>query len=291
MRARAGLGDADGANERSPELRACTCELQEFKVLCEIKVPSFSQKRALLRRMKVMEQALSALEAKVINMEMLSAREQTMYDSMIDVAAKIEHLQGSLDDMIKKGRLTKGEQGEIVDDLQVKLEDLNLMMKEANDEGKAKKAAALAQKEELIQKKIDSVLAKPPIVYTVPHERELTDLKKELAALNAIVASVPKGKLMSGSDAAKCAKIPALQERIHNLENSEEKGWYEDECRALLFPVVEKKPTKAKSAASGSSAKPGAGWLTKAANGGARVPAKSAAKKGPSNPFAMLGDE
>ena len=286
-----GVGGGVGGVERSPEHRACTCELEEFKALCEIKVPSFSQKRALLRRMKVMEHALNALEAKVVAMETLSEREQSMYDSMIDVAAKIEHLQGSLDDMIKKGRLTKGEQGEIVDDLQLKLEDLNLMVKEANDEGKAKKAELLEQKQELVQKKIDSVLAKPPIVYTVPHERELADLKKELASLNAIVASVPKGKLMSGSDAAKCAKIPTLQERIHSLENSEEKGWYEDECRALLFPVVEKKPTKAKSSASGGGAKAGAGWLTKAATGGARAPTKSAAPKGPSNPFAMLGDD
>ena len=55
----------------------------------------------------------------------------------------------------------------------------------------------LAAKKELAQKKIDSVLAKPPIVYTVPHERELADLKKELNSLKKI-ASQQKGKLMSG---------------------------------------------------------------------------------------------
>lgn len=35
---------------------------------------------------------------------------------------------------------------------------------------------------------------------------------------------------MSGVDAAKCANIFKFEERIANLENFEEKGWYEDEC-------------------------------------------------------------
>ena len=77
-----------------------------------------------------MEHALGALEQKVIAMESLNEREQTMYDSMIEVAAKIEFLQNALDDMIKKGRLTKGEQSEIVEDLQLKLEDIGLMVNE-----------------------------------------------------------------------------------------------------------------------------------------------------------------
>ena len=287
--AEGGEVDEEANATKSPEYRACTCDLDEFEGLVSMYTPSFSQQRALLRRMKVMEHALNALEQKVIAMETLSDREQTMYDSMIDVAAKIEHLQKSLDDMIKKGRLTKGEQGEIVEDLQLKLEDMDLMIKEARDEGKSKKVEMLEQKKDLAQKKIDSVLAKPPIVYTVPHERELADLKKELNSLKKIV-SESKGKLMSGSDAAKCAKIPALEERIHNIENSEEKGWFEDECRALLFPVVEKKPAKSASKGTGAGAKSNSGWLTKASTGGSRPKAKAAAPKA-SNPFAMLGDD
>ena len=291
--------EAEGGEEaaatggsQSPEYRACTCDLEEFERLVEMYCPSFSQKRALLRRMKVMEHALGALEQKVIAMESLNDREQTMYDSMVEVAAKIEFLQQALDDMIKKGRLTKGEQGEIVEDLELKLEDLNLMVNEANEEGKPKRAEMLESKKEIVVKKIDSVRAKPPIFYTVPHERELLDLKKELNSLKKIAAQ-SKGKLMSGADAAKCANIPKLEERIANLENSEEKGWYEDECRALLFPPVadKKAPVKAKAA---SGAKPDSGWLTKAAKGGSRGgggSAKASSTRGPSNPFAMLGDD
>ena len=104
------------------------------------------------------------------------------------------------------------------------------------------------------------MLAKPPIVYTVPHERELADLKKELNSLKKI-ASQQKGKLMSGADAARVAKIPALEERIANLENSEDKGWYEDECKALLFPGKKPPPAKA-TTKTASSAKSNSGWLT-----------------------------
>jgi hypothetical protein len=253
--------------------------------------PSFSQKRALLRRMKMMEHALNALEQKVIAMETLSDREQKMYDSMLQVAAKIEFLQRELDEMIKKGRLTKGEQGEIVEDLGLKLQDIDLMVNEAEEEGKAKKVEALKAKRELAQKKIDSVLAKPPIVYTVPHERELADLKKELNQLKKI-QSESKGKLMSGADAAKCAKIPTLEERISALENSDEKGWYEDEVKDLLFPPTKKPSSKSTSSGSGAAKSSNAGWLTKASKGGARPSAaKKSGSNGGSNLFAMLGDE
>jgi len=275
----------------SPEHRACACDLSEFKRLVEMYTPSFSQKRALLRRMKVMEQALSALEQKVIAMEQLSDREQKMYDSMREVASKIEFLQGALDDMIKKGRLTKGEQDEIVDDLTSKVKDIELMMSEANEESKPKKVEVLLAKKDMAQKKIDSVLGKPPIVYTVPHERELADLKKELNSLKKL-QSESKGKLMSGADAAKCAKMPALEERIANLESNDDKGWYEDECRELLFPpkAAPKAVVKTVSASSGSK---NAGWLSKASTGGARPSAKSnaAAKTTVANPFASLGDD
>jgi len=161
------------------------------------------------------------------------------------------------------------------------------MVNEANEEGKSKRAEMLAAKKELAQKKIDSVLAKPPIVYTVPHERELADLKKELNSLKKI-ASQQKGKLMSGADAAKVAKIPALEERMANLENSEDKGWYEDEVRTLLFG--ETKPAPAKVAKAASSAKSNSGWLTKASKG-SRPRAAQSSKPKASNPFDMLGNE
>ena len=281
---------SNAAMHASPEYRACTCDLEEFEQLVQMYTPSFSQKRALLRRMKIMEHALRALEEKVIAMETLDAREQTMYDSMIEVAAKIEFLQAALDDMIKKGRLTKGEQDEIVEDLSLKLQDIDLMVNEANEEGKTKKIEALLAKKDMAQKKIDSITGKPPIVYTVPHERELADLKKELNVLKKL-QSQAKGKLMSGSDAAKCAKIPALEERIANLEGSDDKGWYEDECRDLLFPPKAAPKAKAKTVSASGGSK-NAGWLTKASKGGARPSGgKSSGAGAAGNPFAMLGDE
>ena len=113
-------------------------------------------------------------------------------------------------------------------------------------------------------------------------------LKKELNSLKKI-ASQQKGKLMSGADAARVAKIPALEERIANLENSEDKGWYEDECKALLFPEKKPPPTKA-TTKTASSAKSNSGWLTKASKG-SRPRAAQSSKPKASNPFDMLGDE
>ena len=52
----ASASSSGAASAQSPEYRACTCDLEEFEQLVEMYTPSFSQKRALLRRMKVMEE-------------------------------------------------------------------------------------------------------------------------------------------------------------------------------------------------------------------------------------------
>ena len=95
---------------------------------------------------------------------------------------------------------------------------------------------------------------------------------------------------MSGADAAKCAKIPALEERIVNLEGSDDKGWYEDECRDLLFPPKVAPVAKAKTVSASGGSK-NAGWLTKAKTGSARPSVGKSGAAAAGNPFAMLGDE
>ena len=289
-----GSGDGEGGGgsggPSSPEYQCVSCTFEEFQDLVAMNVPSFSQKRALLKRLRIMESALEQLEKMLMEQQTLTEQEQEMYDSMVDVGNKIEFLNKELEKMVGKGQLTKGEQKQMVDDLGKKLEELDVAIATADAEGKAKKKEALEGKKAQLVEKSDSIAAFKPIVYTMAHEKELNDLRKELAALEKIENS---GKLLKGDDLNKLAKKPRIEERIAALEG-EDKGWFEDECRALLFtPAAAKPAPKKKTSGGGGGSGSGSGnmgWLTQAAKGGSRS-APAVKKAAPKNPFALLGDE
>jgi hypothetical protein len=65
----------------------------------------------------MMESALEQLEKMLMEQQQLTEQEQEMYDSMVDVSTKVEFLNKELEKMVSKGRLTKGEQKQMVDDL------------------------------------------------------------------------------------------------------------------------------------------------------------------------------
>jgi hypothetical protein len=257
--------NASNAARASPELQCVTCTFEEFTELVAMNVPSFSQKRALLKRLKVMASALEQLEAMLTDQKQLTEQEQEMYDSMVEVGQKVDHLNEELEKMVAKGRLTKGEQKQMVDDLGKKLEELDVMSATAEAEKKLKKRDALLSKKEEIIKKSNAILEFKPIVYTVAHEKEMNDLRNEIAALSKLENS---GKLLKGDELTKLAKKPRLEERLALLED-EDKGWFEDECRDVLFtPSAAKKPNAGnkknatgagKPAGSGSSS--AGGWL------------------------------
>ena len=282
-------GDGTGATgfeDQSPEMQCVSCSFEEFRDLVAMNVPSFSQKRALLKRMKVMTAALEQLEKMLVEQQILTEQEQEMYDSMVDVSDKVDYLNKELEKMVSKGRLTKGEQKQMVDDFAKKMEELDVMSATAEAEGKAKRRDALLARKDEIAKKAETISECKPIVYTVAHEKEMNDLRAEIAALSKLENS---GKLLKGDDLNKLAKKPRLEERLAQLEG-EDKGWFEDECRDVLFTpsATKKAPAKTKAAGSGG----GGGWLATAAkkSGSARSAGGAKVARGPANPFALLGD-
>ena len=284
-------GDGTGATgfeDQSPEMQCVSCSFEEFRDLVAMNVPSFSQKRALLKRMKVMTAALEQLEKMLVEQQILTEQEQEMYDSMVDVSDKVDYLNKELEKMVSKGRLTKGEQKQMVDDFAKKMEELDVMSATAEAEGKAKRRDALLARKDEIAKKAETISECKPIVYTVAHEKEMNDLRAEIAALSKLENS---GKLLKGDDLNKLAKKPRLEERLAQLEG-EDKGWFEDECRDVLFTPSATKKAPAKTKAAGSGGGGGGGWLATAAkkSGSARSAGGAKVARGPANPFALLGD-
>ena len=284
-----GAGGAGGdAGPTSPEYQCVACTFEEFQDLVAMNTPSFSQKRSLLKRMKVMQSALEMLESMLCEQQTLTEQEQEMYDSMVDVEAKIEHLNKELEKMVAKGRLTKGEQKQMVDDLAKKLEEMDVAIATADAEGKAKKRDALEAAKKKAEDKVTHISEFKPIVYTMANEKELNDLRRELAALEKIEN---KSGLLKGDDLAKLAKKPNVEKRIADMEG-EDKGWFEDECRDVLFTPAAAKPAAVKKKPAAASGGGGNGWLVKAAKGGGRPSGGGGGKaKGPANPFALLGDD
>jgi len=288
----------DKGKKTTPELLCAKSTLEEFEELVEYNVPSFSQKRALLKRLKTFKIIVDECDGKLAKMEQLTEEEQEMYDTVAEIQNKIELIEKQLEEMIAEGRLTAGEQQHMVDELIGKLDELALAKSAAEAESKPKRIEQIEKLSNTVNGKIETLKSKKPIVYTIEHAEELQTLKKNVKALKALEN---KPGLRTPAEASKLAKLPGLEERIEQIE-TEDKGWYEDECATLLFgekiqPAVSKTITKKPSGGGNPqrSSAAGGGWISKAAasssGAGKNKSTSAAVKKKTSNPFDMLGEE
>ena len=285
----------DEAGQRTtPEMLCAKASLEEFEELLEYNVPSFSQKRALLKRLKAYKGIIDQCDQKLSNMESLAEEEQEMYDAVCEIENKIELVEKQLEEMIREGRLTAGEQSVMVEELTGKLSELDVAKTKAEEEKKENRMKQITKLEEKVVEKIDTIKSKRPIVYTIEHAEELADLKAQVRKLKALEN---KSGLRTAAEVGRLAKLPGLVDRIEQIE-TEDKGWFEDECATLLFgekiePAVKEK----KKTATGGGNPPrggGGGWISKAASSGNRKKTSSGSGGGvkkASNPFDLLGDE
>jgi len=287
--------DEETGRKTTPEMLCAKATLEEFEELVEYNVPSFSQKRALLKRLKAFKGIIDQCDQKLSNMESLTEEEQEMYDTVSEIENKINLVEKQLDEMIREGRLTAGEQSVMVEELTGKLSELDVAKAKAEEERKEKRKEQITKLEEKVVEKIDSIKSKRPIVYTIEHAEELADLKAQVKKLRALEN---KSGLRTASEVGRLAKLPGLIDRIEQIE-TEDKGWFEDECATLLFgekiepAVKEKKKAATGGAPRGSGGNGGGGWISKAANSSGRKKTSSGSEavKKASNPFDLLGDE
>ena len=275
----------------TPEMLCAKASLEEFEELLEYNVPSFSQKRALLKRLKAYKGIIDQCDQKLSNMESLAEEEQEMYDAVCEIENKIELVEKQLEEMIREGRLTAGEQSVMVEELTGKLSELDVAKTKAEEEKKENRMKQITKLEEKVVEKIDTIKSKRPIVYTIEHAEELADLKAQVRKLKALEN---KSGLRTAAEVGRLAKLPGLVDRIEQIE-TEDKGWFEDECATLLFgekiepAVKEKKKTATGIPPRGG----GGGWISKAASSSSRK--KTSSGKGgvkkASNPFDLLGEE
>ena len=244
-------------------------------------------------RLKAYKGIIDQCDQKLSNMESLAEEEQEMYDAVCEIENKIELVEKQLEEMIREGRLTAGEQSVMVEELTGKLSELDVAKTKAEEEKKENRMKQITKLEEKVVEKIDTIKSKRPIVYTIEHAEELADLKAQVKKLKALEN---KSGLRTAAEVGRLAKLPGLVDRIEQIE-TEDKGWFEDECATLLFgekiePAVKEK----KKTATGGGNPPrggGGGWISKAASSSSRKKTSSGSGgvKKASNPFDLLGDE
>ena len=288
--------DDETGRKTTPEMLCAKASVEEFEELVEYNVPSFSQKRALLKRLKAYKGIIDQCDEKLSKMESLTEEEQEMYDIVSEIENKINLVESQLEEMIREGRLTAGEQSVMVEELTGKLNELDVAKAKAEEERKEKRKEQIVKLEGTVKEKIDALKSKRPIVYTIEHAEELAELKAQVRKLKALEN---KSGLRTAAEVGRLAKLPGLIDRIEQIE-TEDKGWFEDECATLLFGEKNEPAVKEKNKATtnpprggGGGGGGGSGWISKAAgNNRKKVSSGSnAGVKKASNPFDLLGDE
>ena len=284
--------DEETGRKTTPEMLCAKASVEEFEELVEYNVPSFSQKRALLKRLKAYKGIIDQCDEKLSKMESLTEEEQEMYDIVSEIENKINLVERQLEEMIREGRLTAGEQSVMVEELTGKLNELDVAKAKAEEERKEKRKEQIVKLEGTVKEKIDALKSKRPIVYTIEHAEELAELKAQVRKLKALEN---KSGLRTAAEVGRLAKLPGLIDRIEQIE-TEDKGWFEDECATLLFGEKNEPAVKEKNKATTNPPRGGgggSGWISKAAgNNRKKVSSGSnAGVKKASNPFDLLGDE
>ena len=268
-----------------PEEVVLTCTLEALQKQVPRRVATFAQKQTLLKHLKAAAATVAAVEAKLAKLESPTAEEQAIFDSATALGDKIEWVQHQMEAHIEAGQLSKTEQEGLVAQLSAKLKEADAAIAAATAEGKAARAEKLAAARAALVAKRDAAAAVKQVAQAVKFEKELRQLRVQLAELEKIEAA--RG-LQSLETIKKLREKPGIEQQLADIYAAN-KGWFED---AESFEKRMKAAGKAPAAGAGGAARPSGGG----APGGFVTPKSTAAKPkaGPaktatSNPWAALG--
>ena len=226
----AAAAEAEAANptESDPlspaELLLYAPDQRVFGKMIDAKCISFTQKRKALEVLKAARAEITAIEAKMTNMEALSDSEQHKYDNLdaTGLEEKQTWLSKQMEYMMDKGQLDAEEKRAVAPQLTSKLEQLDEQLALAESDGKAKRAEKLRGMRDELQQRCDAVNAAKPFVRKVKFEQEIKAIEKRLAGL---------AKLENSKEVLPLAEVQKLNAKPKLLEDlaamqSESRGWF-----------------------------------------------------------------
>lgn len=293
--------EEEESDSGSPEDTLFACDDKTFLRLVTEYVSSYSQKKVLLDKFRDRVAKLEELDNKMMRREQLSADEQKIFEgaSADELKEKMKILTGELQKMVDGGLLTSQEKTVFLEQLEEKLTALSAELTKAEADGKTKRAQALTEQREKVEKTRKSVkdadaASLPPL----RHASEIRKLRTKLAEILRIE------KASSGrytiDELKRIGDKPELEEAIGVLE-TRSRGWFEDDevFQARLDACLRAGPGKKSAAGSGGYAGAGRAPAAPAASSFKTIPkSKGAAKSkgkssGPAtkNAFASLDDD
>ena len=246
-----------------------------------------------MKRLKAYKGIIDQCDEKLSKMESLTEEEQEMYDIVSEIENKINLVERQLEEMIREGTVDRPRAIGHGGGVDREVERVGRGESESRGREKEKRKEQIVKLEGTVKEKIDALKSKRPIVYTIEHAEELAELKAQVRKLKALEN---KSGLRTAAEVGRLAKLPGLIDRIEQIE-TEDKGWFEDECATLLFGEKNEPAVKEKNKATTNPPRGGggggSGWISKAAgNNRKKVSSGSnAGVKKASNPFDLLGDE
>ena len=280
-----------GAAASTPEAQCLSCTLEALQKLVPRRVASFAQKRALLAHLKAAAATCAGVEAKLAALEAPGADEQATYDAAVALPDKLTWLAAAMEAQIDAGQLTKAEQEAVLAQLAAKMEEAERGAAAARAEGKEARAGKLDAARATLAAKRGAVAALKPIAQPVKFEKELRQLRAQLAELEKIEAC--RG-LQPLETVKKLREKPNIEASIRDIEDSN-RGWFEDpeafakRMRAAAKPLAAAaKPAGGASGGGGGGAASAGGFATQ--RGAPAKGAKPAGKVSSANPWSLLGE-
>merc|ERR1719247_2421542 len=95
----------------SPDYMATVCSLKTFQMMCQSQVPTFGQKKTLLKQLREMTKRLQGFEEKMVALEALTEAESTLYEStdLDAMAQKIKWLEEEMESVLMGGFVSREE--------------------------------------------------------------------------------------------------------------------------------------------------------------------------------------
>merc|ERR1712048_209378 len=277
------MGEEAEEKPLSPQERLFRCDKDAFEYLTTEHLLTYSQKKALLDRMKGRIAKLEEIEEKMTKLVQLSAEEQALFDDVgaDELREKSKFISSELQRMVEEGKLTASEKASFLEDLEVKFETINESITKAEADGKAKKVQMLKQQLEMLQK--TQAAAKSAGNASLPPLKHGTELRKLQGKLNDLMRMEKASKgHYTMEELKRLGEKPELEEAISVLQ-ARSRGWFEEEdvfqerLQSCVRGAGGEKKSAPKSAAASSAKASSGGYQTVSRGGGRPAQAKTSA--------------
>jgi len=217
--------------EGTPEHTCAVLSLDAFQKLIQSKCQSWSQKRECLHLLTNIVEALTKVEAKLLNGQPLTDDEQDFYDNLsIDLLQNKEsYLKKEIASHVENKKITKYEKTQLLNLVDEKLSTLDIELTQATKENKPKKILNLKTAQEKATKRRKMLYDIDPTInpHQLKYGKEIMKLRKEMQPLIRLETST-KGRLMTLKETTALGRKIEIVEEIEHLEDAS-REWFEDD--------------------------------------------------------------